>query len=299
MRTLALACAFAAAACAPQKLPPASAFEAQDAARADVAVDVQPDTAADAAKAVGTDAVVDVAGDSEVADAVALADLPADPGPTPDAADGSMDAADLDAADSADGASDTSADGATQTDAAQPTDAVAFVPMDATPCADPLALPDNCTLCTAGFVAVATATGSVCAADFPLWGPRPDAPLPGWFSDTGKGTVTDSHSGRMWAKEVSPVAITWPAANGYCAGLSAGGYSDWRLPTLAELLTIRDTTAPAPTVVTALTNTPKDFVWTASAVQGAAQESYWTVLFNGGSSAFSVATAKCHARCVR
>lgn len=301
MRWILLLVALAPAACAPQKLPPASAFEAADAAAAEVAQDVAAEVHVDAGKPPLGDAATDAADIAEATVAPDGADAQPDSGVGADAADVDVvlevaDAGDstlAEVADAVDSSPDSGGDGVADVEVTP------FVPMDVTPCADPLALPTNCTACTSGFVAVATATGSVCAPDFPLWGPRPDVPPPAWFSDSGKGTVTDSHSGRMWAKETSPVAITWEAAGGYCAGLAAGGHSDWRLPTLAELLTIRDVSAPAPTVVTALATTPKEFSWTASPVTAAAQAGYWTVLFNGGSTAFSVATAKCYARCVR
>jgi len=278
-------------ACAPQRLPDSAAFDPKDTPPADAALaETAPDTGKGAgvadASADGPDpgSALDTLATPDVAqDAVPASEI-ADVAPVPDLVDGS-------------GTADWGPEAGSAVDA--DTDIVPFVAMDATPCADPAALPGNCTTCTAGFVSVATATGSVCAADFPLWGPRPDAPPPSWFTDTGKGTVSDGHSGRTWAKDASPVPIAWDAANGYCAGLSAGGHDDWRLPTLAELLTIRDVTAPAPTVVTALANTPKEFLWTASPVAAAAQASHWTVLFNGGTTAFAPTTAKCYARCVR
>jgi hypothetical protein len=82
------------------------------------------------------------------------------------------------------------------------------------------------------------------------------------FVDNGDGTVTDNMTGLMWEKKVAGSGCLhcvhdtyyWKAAmsewisevNGYTdddtgrsqSGL--GGHTDWRLPTLAELLTIED-----------------------------------------------------------
>jgi len=323
VRAAVAAAVWALAACAPQRLPDPAAFEAPDVAAIDTGSSAQPETA-DAPDSTGKDGALPAIDSGDVGDAAAAQDLAGDAGSIGDGVDAQPDAASSDdgggpADVGGESIGDGGADGDTGGDAVPGPDgdvgfdegvdsgiagdgqgdAAPFMPMDATACADPLAPPGDCTECAAGFVAVATALGSVCAADFPLWGPRPDAPPQAWFSDSGKGTIADSHSGRTWAKEPSPVPVTWVAANGYCAGLAIGGHSDWRLPTLAELLTIRDTTSSAPTVVVALANTPKEFVWTASPVAGATEPSYWTVLFNGGFTAFSAASAKCRARCVR
>ncbi len=53
-------------------------------------------------------------------------------------------------------------------------------------------------------------------------------------------TVLDSETGLMWANEDNGVNTNWDAAKAYCESYSAGGYTNWRLPTLAELATIFD-----------------------------------------------------------
>lgn len=49
------------------------------------------------------------------------------------------------------------------------------------------------------------------------------------------GVVHDSVTGLMWATHDNGKSITWPAAKAYCAKYKSGGFSDWRLPTYAEL----------------------------------------------------------------
>lgn len=51
----------------------------------------------------------------------------------------------------------------------------------------------------------------------------------------GDGTVTDSETGLMWADKDNGNPINWMNAQVYCKDYSGGGYTDWRMPTLAEL----------------------------------------------------------------
>ncbi len=57
------------------------------------------------------------------------------------------------------------------------------------------------------------------------------------FIDNGDGTVTDTATGRMWAKRNQPhdTHAHWDEAWRYCQNSRLGGHSDWRLPTVNEL----------------------------------------------------------------
>ena len=56
------------------------------------------------------------------------------------------------------------------------------------------------------------------------------------FVDNGNGTVSDRRTGLMWLKDANPCGKkTWEDAMRYCENLSYAGYSNWRLPTKAEL----------------------------------------------------------------
>jgi len=59
----------------------------------------------------------------------------------------------------------------------------------------------------------------------------------GRYVDSGNGTVVDTTTGLMFqVSETRP--MTWEEALRYCEDLSLGGYSDWRLPNVRELLSI-------------------------------------------------------------
>ncbi len=57
----------------------------------------------------------------------------------------------------------------------------------------------------------------------------------GRFVNNGDGTITDMKTGLMWATRDNGIPINWPNALYYCHNYSAGGHSDWRMPTLDEL----------------------------------------------------------------
>jgi hypothetical protein len=57
---------------------------------------------------------------------------------------------------------------------------------------------------------------------------------------------TDPSTGLMWTGRDNGKDISWKHAIKYCRDLRLAGYSDWRLPNMAELQPIYDRTANAP-----------------------------------------------------
>jgi uncharacterized protein DUF1566/Sel1 repeat-containing protein len=53
---------------------------------------------------------------------------------------------------------------------------------------------------------------------------------------------TDPVTGLMWTRESNSSDVDWNQAKEYCANLTIGGYSDWRLPVIDELVGIHDAT---------------------------------------------------------
>jgi len=60
------------------------------------------------------------------------------------------------------------------------------------------------------------------------------------YTDNGDGTITDNATGLMWTQDLSSYSMSWSDAVSYCESLTTGGYTDWRLPTVKELWSIRD-----------------------------------------------------------
>ena len=58
------------------------------------------------------------------------------------------------------------------------------------------------------------------------------------FVNNGDGTVTDTVTGLMWAAKDNGGLINWHNASIYSQRFEAGGYNDWRLPTLIELASL-------------------------------------------------------------
>ncbi len=169
---------------------------------------------------------------------------------------------------------------------------------EACSCANAAYLAPDCTACAEGYEAIPTATGQACAADFPAWGARPDSPPSGWFVDLGDGTVSDTQSKLLWQKGFSPAGQTWDAAQKYCFGLTLGGFKDWRMPTVAELVTLRDLNKAAPAIAGAFSGTPSEFFWTAMPLQLTPDEA-WSVFFSAGMTITAAKTSPFHVRCVR
>jgi hypothetical protein len=52
-----------------------------------------------------------------------------------------------------------------------------------------------------------------------------------------KGVVLDTKNGFMWGdKEDGASPMNWASAKSYCENYRGGGYADWRMPTLDELM---------------------------------------------------------------
>jgi hypothetical protein len=66
------------------------------------------------------------------------------------------------------------------------------------------------------------------------------APNPESYTSNGDGTVTDNVTGLMWQQATGQDGITFTQAVSYCSGLSLAGHTDWRLPTIMELVSLLD-----------------------------------------------------------
>mgnify|MGYP001482484899 CR=1 FL=1 len=60
------------------------------------------------------------------------------------------------------------------------------------------------------------------------------------YTDNGDGTITDNVTGLVWTQDLSSYSMAWSEAAGYCESLDFGGITDWRLPSVKELWSLRD-----------------------------------------------------------
>jgi sulfatase modifying factor 1 len=133
----------------------------------------------------------------------------------------------------------------------------------------------------------------VCAADYPVWGvASADATTVKAGPD---GTFFDSRTALLWRAAPLPGLHTHAAALKACDALTAAGYSDWRLPTVAEVWSTMDFTRSDGAVALPLAVTPGAIAWTAIVHADAA----WSVALADGSSALLPAGAEASAWCVR
>lgn len=68
--------------------------------------------------------------------------------------------------------------------------------------------------------------------------PRYDDGIDGPYVDNGNGIVTDLGTDLMWQQAPPPWEAPWSDACQYCEDLELGGYTDWQLPTVRQLISI-------------------------------------------------------------
>ena len=155
-----------------------------------------------------------------------------------------------------------------------------------------------------------------------LWPVAPPAAAPRCYPtsrfvvQTG-GLVQDTLTQLVWQQDGSGtrtgcsgsgnLTCTWAEAQAYCAGLTLGGLSGWRLPSVKELSSLVDFTVayPGPAInATAFPNTPSAVFWTSAPYLGTpvypSSSGYaWRVSFYDGSSNDGDAGNSHRVRCVR
>jgi hypothetical protein len=106
--------------------------------------------------------------------------------------------------------------------------------------------------------------------------------------------VLDHHTNLTWQRSVPSPAYGWDDAKAYCAGLSLGEFSGWRLPTKEELASLVERSGH-PTIDTgAFPATPEEAFWTSSTTNARAQ----VVHFDTGAIDDQSTSLAFHVRCV-
>jgi len=117
-----------------------------------------------------------------------------------------------------------------------------------------------------------------------------------------KQVVKDTKTHLMWQdnKDAKTVERDWQGAINYCRNLKLGGYRDWRLPSVSELLTIVDYSEYKPAISPVFKNVALSDYWSSTSDAGATSNSFqfWCVEFKNGS-AGSWPDGPNYVRCVR
>jgi hypothetical protein len=95
--------------------------------------------------------------------------------------------------------------------------------------------------------------------------------------------VIDHRTGLMWTRENVPGGrMDWAAAKKAAAGVAYGGHTDWRLPTVRELLTIVDYERHQPSINTDVFKCEASWYWTSTPLVSSPGDCAWCVGFSNG-----------------
>ncbi len=130
----------------------------------------------------------------------------------------------------------------------------------------------------------------------------------GFSRDNRLGVVRDNIYKLMWQDDDLPDWMTYDKAVGYCDDLIFAGYSDWRLPTLKEMLSITDDTRHNPAINKAFKNIAyrtnnkgealSEEYWSSTKYSGGLPPTVIVDFYSGGESWFNVSNPK-FVLCVR
>lgn len=157
--------------------------------------------------------------------------------------------------------------------------------------------------CVSSTTTYPPATG--CPAGDHLWACWPPTPASGGIPVShyqiatlcGEGVVVDTNTHLMWARNTQPGDYDWVTAAASCKASRRAGFSDWRLPSSNELMSLVDYANPKSILDPAVFNGAGGNAWTATVfVQQAGQA--WQVYASGGIYPMPVSTPGI-VRCVR
>jgi len=113
--------------------------------------------------------------------------------------------------------------------------------------------------------------------------------------------IQDPRTNLMWedTPHVREAKIRQPRAKEYCSELTLGGFNDWRLPSIQELLTIIDYNRVSPAIIKAFSYIEDEsFYWTKTHVADE-DDAFWGVNFKRGYSSKASEYYDRYVRCVR
>jgi hypothetical protein len=138
------------------------------------------------------------------------------------------------------------------------------------------------------FVSVASNARAQTNYEFDTGDPNEQMSYPKSYTDLGNGIVRDNVTGLEWQQATAPGfgsgdypdRYSWQQALDYCAGLTLGGHSDWRLPTIQELASLVDISRINPAIDPVFSAMASDY-WS-STVYAYSTDAAWDVHFYSG-----------------
>jgi len=119
------------------------------------------------------------------------------------------------------------------------------------------------------------------------------------YTDNGDGTVTDNVTSLIWQQEDDETARIWDDAISYCNDLTLGGYSDWRLPSKKELISIVDYGTYNPSIdTTYFFNANASYYWSSTTVAGNSSFAWYVFFYSGNFNYFNKSNSS-YVRCMR
>lgn len=114
------------------------------------------------------------------------------------------------------------------------------------------------------------------------------------------GIVYDKRLNLTWQDdyEAQSVKKKWKEAKKYCANLNLAGFSDWRLPSIEELLSITDVSRYKPAIRKAFKNMKGKYYWSSTS-SASNSSSAWRVYFEYGDNNENSKSFSQFVRCVR
>jgi hypothetical protein len=157
-------------------------------------------------------------------------------------------------------------------------------------CEAPWTLPDNTPYCL-----TYSGQGASCPnePDDEYFGQDGSYVFPMSTFSTSDGIVLDGLTGLHWEQVPSPTLRTYASAESYCANLSLGGISGWRIPSLLELFTIIDHGSTRSTHMDLVFEGSAGRYWSSSAMRGLGSTFYVMTDLGGTAYAESTAMVRC------
>ena len=123
------------------------------------------------------------------------------------------------------------------------------------------------------------------------------------FSRDNVGIVSDSRTNLLWQdsyrdNEGNIKQTTWQDALIYCEELTLDGKSDWRLPNMVELKSIRGVGEVKPAISSVFQMTISNYYWSSTTPTSSTNDA-WVVDFYDGQGSWNSKKSNSLVRCVR